>query len=169
MIIVKDSMVLIHLSKSTLLEKSCELFGEVFVPRLVYDEVVVEGRKKSYEDSEIVDEAVESGLISVEKVEEEELIDRANKFNIQSGEAEALALYWQEEADFLVTDDDNVRSKREILELSLIGTPVILLKLYTEGFIGKKKFKESSEALRDIGWFSNFVIDKVLERGEKNG
>ncbi len=168
MMVVKDAMVLIHLSKATLLERSCEFFGEVLIPNLVYEEAVVEGRERNYEDSEIVDEVVGEELIEVRTVEEKELIERAKKFNLQSGEAEAVALYWQEKANLLATDDDNVRKKREILELELVGTPVIVLKLYVKDFIEKEKFNSSLEALRDIGWFSNFVIDKVLERGERN-
>ncbi len=42
-------------------------------------------------------------------------------------------LYWQESADFLATDDDNVREKRILLELDLIGAPVIIWKLLKNG------------------------------------
>lgn len=39
--VVKDAMVLIHLSKTELLEQSCDLFGHVCVPRKVHDEVML--------------------------------------------------------------------------------------------------------------------------------
>lgn len=51
------------------------------------------------------------------------MIAKANAFNIQRGEAEAVALYWQEEADLLATDDDNVRRKKDALRIKTIGTP----------------------------------------------
>lgn len=168
MLVVKDAMVLIHLSKITLLKKSCELFGSVIVPERVYEETVGKGKKKNYEDAALIEEIAEDDLIGIREVEKPKLIDRAEKFNIQAGEAKAVALYWQEEADLLATDDDNVRKKKTVLELDLIGTPVIIWKLLKSGRIEKKKFRESLDILSEIGWFSNAVLDKVLERGEKN-
>lgn len=168
MLVVKDAMVLIHLSKLTLLKKSCKLFGSVMVPERVYEETVERGKKESYEDAILIGEIAEASLIEIKEVEKSELIDRAKKFNIQAGEAEAVSLYWQEDADFLATDDDNVRKKKTILKLNPIGTPVIIWKLLKSGEIKKKKFQESLDILREIGWFSNAVLDRVLERGEKN-
>lgn len=46
-----------------------------------------------------------------------------------------------------------------------MGTPVIIWKLLENGGIDETKFRESLDLLREIGWFSNVVIDKVLERG----
>lgn len=169
MMVVKDSMVLIHLSKITLLEKSCELFGTVLMPERVHKETIKKGKEKGYEDAVLIGEIVEKDLIEIKKVLDEKLIERANNFNIQAGEAEAVALYWQEKANILATDDDNVRRKRVILELDLIGTPAIILKLLESRRISRKKFRESLDLLREIGWFSNAVIDKALERGEKHG
>lgn len=169
MLVVKDAMVLIHLSKLTLLKKSCEFIGEVLIPKLVYKETVETGKEAKRADAVLIREVVESELIKVKEVGDKELIKRAEEFNIQSGEAEAVALYWEVNADLLATDDDNVRSKKEVLDLRLIGTPVLILKLYGEGEIGEEKFKGSLDRLREIGWFSNAVIDKVIERGEKYG
>lgn len=167
MLVVKDAMVLIHLSKLTLLGKSCKLFKKVMIPELVRKETVEIEKEREYEDAVLIEETIQNGLIEVKNVQNKKFLDRAEKFNIQSGEAEAVALYWEVEADFLATDDDNVRDKRTILELDLIGTPVIILKLYENNSIKKEKFESSLDNLREIGWFSNAVIDKTLERGEK--
>lgn len=166
MLVVKDAMVLIHLSKLTLIEKSCKFFEEITIPNFVNKEVVKKGKKEGYKDAVLIEEIIEDGLIEIKKIENPKLIDRANKFNIQGGEAEAVALYWQEEADLLATDDDNVRNKRVLLELDLIGTPPIIWKLFENGMIDENKFCESLETLRDIGWFSNAVIDKILNKGK---
>jgi len=168
MLVVKDAMVLIHLSKLTLLETSCELFRRILIPELVYRETVEMGKNGGYEDATLIEESIKNNLIEVQDVKNSKLIDRAKKFNIQGGEAEAVALYWQESAGFLATDDDNVREKRTLLELDLISTPVIIWKLLKEGRIERKKFVESLDVLREIGWFSNAVIDKVLEKGKKD-
>ncbi len=162
MLLVKDAMVLIHLAKITLLEASCECFGRIAIPGLVYDEVM-EG--KGHADAELIRSLVSGGKISVRKAERE-LIKRAELFGIFGGEAEAVALYWEEKADLLATDDDNVRKKQEMLDLRLIGTPAIMVQLYRRKKITRDKFKSSVLALRKIGWFSSSIFDKLLMEAE---
>jgi len=161
--IIKDSMVVIHLAKITLLEASCERFKPVAVPEEVHREIL-QGEKKGYEDVKIIEELIAVGKLSVKRLRDREkkLLKRAAEFNVQGGEGEALALYWQEKADFLASDDDNLRRKSTLLNLRLIGTPAIILTLYQEKRIDRAKLQESLQALRRIGWFSNAVIDAIL-------
>ncbi len=166
--IVKDSMVMIHLAKITLLEKSCGFFKKVVVPKSVYNEILA-GKEKGYEDIKIITDLVGEKKIIVEQVKNKKLIRRAKEFNIQGGEGEAVALYWQDKAGCLATDDDNIRKKSAVLDIKIIGTPAIVLALYKEKLVGKNKFEESLNALRKIGWFSNAVIDEMLARGLKWG
>ncbi|PIN85770.1 MAG: hypothetical protein COV47_00540 [Candidatus Diapherotrites archaeon CG11_big_fil_rev_8_21_14_0_20_37_9] len=169
MLVVKDSMVLIHLAKITLLEKSCSHFSDVIIPQKVFDEVVVIGKKKEYPDAFLVEEIIQKGKISVKTLKNKDFEKRANQFNIFGGEAEVVALYWQEKANLIACDDDNVRNKKEMLELNIIGTPSILLSLYRKRKITKEKFEESINKLRKIGWFSNQVLDAMLLEVHKNG
>jgi hypothetical protein len=48
MIVVKDSMILIHLAKMHLLTDSYQHFGEVIIPTKLYDETVTKGKKKGH-------------------------------------------------------------------------------------------------------------------------
>lgn len=166
MIVVKDSMVVIHLAKITLLEKSCSFFKKVVVPEIVYREIMI-GREKGYPDVAMIKGLIKRRKITVRKVKYKRLIRRANEFNVQRGEAEAVALYWQEKADYLATDDDNVRKKSVMLNLRVIGTPAIVLKLYQEKIVGEAKFEEGLAELRKIGWFSDAVMDKISMEGSK--
>ncbi|HIH09048.1 MAG TPA: hypothetical protein HA254_00080 [Candidatus Diapherotrites archaeon] len=168
MLVIKDSMVLIHLAKITLLETACAYFGRVEIPEKVFSETVTVGKEKGHEDAIIIENAIKSGAIKVRKVKKPELVKKANDFSIYGGEAEALALYWLEEADLLATDDDNVRRKKELLDLKLIGTPAIILKLFNSKKIDSKKAKQSAAKLRKIGWFSSDVTDRILNEVEKN-
>jgi len=158
--IVKDAMVLIHLAKITLLKKSCEYFSEVIVPNLVYEEIL-RGEDKGYGEVILIKEAVNSKMIKIIKVANSDLLERANEFNIKEGEAEAVALYWQEKTDFLATDDDNVRKKAGMLNISIIGTPAVIINLYKSKLITEEKYISSIEELRKIGWFSNQVIERM--------
>lgn len=159
--IIKDAMVVIHLAKVTLLERSCECFKPALIPEEVYREIL-EGKKKGHGDVQVVESLVAAGTLRVKRIRQRKLLRRAETFNIQRGEAAALALYWQERAEYLASDDDNLRKKSVLLNLKLIGTPALILKLYTAGVIGKDKLLESVQELRKIGWFSSAVIDKIL-------
>ncbi len=159
--IVMETMVVIHLAKMSLLEKSCTYFGEVLIPQSVRDEVLV-GKERGYADASLVDSLVSTKNLVVKRVRDRRLLQRAKELNIQRGEAEAAALYWQQQATYLASDDDSVRKKRVVLDLQLIGTPAIVLKLYQERVIDKQKLRDSLTELRTIGWLSSAVIDRIL-------
>lgn len=57
--------------------------------------------------------------IAVKKVRNKSLIEKAREFNIQKGEGEAIALYWEKKANYLATDDDNVRKKSIMLNVKV--------------------------------------------------
>ena len=158
-------MVVIHLAKVTLLEKSCAYFQRAAIPEAVYNEVML-GKEKGYPDATVVEELVKLNKLVVRKVRDGALLKRAREFNLQRGEAEALALYWQDNADYLASDDDSLRKKRVALAIRLIGTPAILTTLYRGRVIEKQKLGESVAELRNIGWFSNAVIDRILMEAE---
>ena len=159
--IVKDSMVLIHLAKLTVLEKSCIYFKKVIIPNLVLNEVK-KGIESGFEDATLINNLIKNKKIAVHNVKNKNLIKKANSFNVQRGEAEALVLYWEKKAELLATDDDNLRKKKELLEINIIGTPAIVLRLYKEKSIDKSKAKQCINKLREIGWFHAAILDKML-------
>ena len=164
MLLVKDSMVLIHLAKASLLEISCDYFGKVIIPLKVKEEI----SSKEHLDTFIIESLIEKEKISVKEIIKKELIHKAHELNIYRGEAEAVALCWEIKADALATDDNNVRKKKEILQIQIIGTPAIILKLYKEKKINKIKMEASIKTLKSIGWFSSTIWDKILLEVEKN-
>ena len=159
--IIKDAMVVIHLAKMTLLGTSCDYFQHVVIPEAVHREIL-EGQEKGYEDVRLVEELIKTRKLQVKRIRDEQLLKRAKAFNLQRGEAEAVALFWQEHADYVASDDDNLRRKAVVLHLKLIGTPAIVLKLCQEKLIDESKLRASLRELRKIGWFSAAVIDKLL-------
>lgn len=166
---VKDSMVLIHLAKTSLLEKSCSLFNQVLIPQEVYRETVVQGKESGFEDAWIIEEVIQNGTIKVKEIKEKKFLEIANQYNIYGGEAEAFALYKEEHAQFLISDDDNLRKKKILIDAHIIGSLAILLQLRQEGKISKERWNKSIDQMRELGWFSNAIIDKVLLEGEKYG
>ena len=165
--IIKDSMVLIHLAKISILESSCDYFKKVLISELVHNEVL-KGKEKGFSDVPIMLELIKQKKIIIKKARDKDLIKKLNQFNIQGGEAETIALYWKEKAGLIATDDDNVRKKKALLNIRVVGTPVIVLKLYKKKIISKDKLEQCVSELRNIGWFSNAVLDKILME-VKNG
>ena len=159
--IIADTMVVIHLAKITLLQTACGHFKPLVIPEAVHQEILA-GKKKGYADAVVIEELLQAKKLEVRRVRDKKLLKRAEEFNVQRGEAEALALYWQEEADQLASDDDNLRKKSILLDVRLIGTPAIVLRLYREKLLSKDKLTGSLQTLRKIGWFSSTVIDKIL-------
>jgi len=164
MTIINDSMVIIHLAKLSLLEKSCKYFKKVMIPELVHKEIMEE---KNHSEIAIVGELIKNNKIIIKKINNQDLIKKANQFNIQKGEAEVIALYWQEKADFIATDDDNVRKKKILLDIRIIGTPAIILGLYKRKLIDKNKIEQCILELKKIGWFANTILDKIQMEVEK--
>lgn len=161
MLVVKDAMVIIHLAKTALLDVSCTLFKRVIIPKAVYEEVL-RGESQHLQDVKQLTLAVAKKQITVTNVKDNLLIRKANEFNIFRGEAEAVALYWQEKADLLATDDDNVRKKKDALGISMIGTPVIMIKLFRDKKIDENRYIAAIKKLKEVGWFSSTVFDKML-------
>ena len=156
MIVIKDATVLILLAKGMLLRESCEYFGGVVIPQQVKDEVT-----NDKPDSAIINMLIKEKIITVKKIKNKDYITKANEFNVQRGEAEAVALYWESNANLLATDDDNVRKKRELLQINTIGTPAIMLKMYQKRKISKEKLLRSIDIIKKIGWFSSTIWDKI--------
>lgn len=60
-----------------------------------------------------------------------------------------------------------MRKKSVLLNLRVIGTPAIILKLFQEEIVDETKFEDGLAESRKIGWFSEAVIDKILMEGLK--
>ncbi|MBI2672200.1 hypothetical protein HYX16_04665 [Candidatus Woesearchaeota archaeon] len=165
--VVKDAMVLINLAKTTIIAASCNYFKEVFISKKVFEEAVSAGKAKNMPDAYIIEDLVKNEKIKVEAVKNEKYLKMINEFNIYGGEAESLALYNEKKLDLLISDDDNLRKKKEIFNAKIIGSLAVILKLRQSNNINKNKFMDIIKKMREIGWFSNSVLDKVLLEGEK--
>ena len=117
MILIADSSALIALSVVDKLDILEPLFGEVYVPRAVYDEVSQQSK----------DESKKLALYCKDKV-----LDISSEVNLNitlgSGESEAIILYKEKSADFLLCDDKKAKKFAMSFGLNVIGSLGILLK-----------------------------------------
>ncbi len=97
MIVIADSSALVALSVCDGLSLLESLFGEVYVPKAVYDEVCIDGKTGSYVLKDFLQNRVKS--ISMENFP-------VNKpEGLGYGELEAMSLYSSLSADLLLIDD----------------------------------------------------------------
>ena len=167
MLAIKDSMVLIHLAKMQILSDSCKYFGNIMIPDKVYEETVGIGKKKGHPDALIIENAIKGELIKVKKIRNHKKVEDLIIFGLHHGEAEAVVLYFQEQAQFLATDDDTCRRNRIILGINIIGSPAIVLTLFRNNLITRMKALDCVCALETIGWFDEKVMIEMKRQIEK--
>jgi predicted nucleic acid-binding protein len=117
MILIADSSALVALSIVNKLDVLEELFGDVYVPRAVYDEIRRENKAESYELANYCKDRVLD-------------IQSSANFNVSlgKGESEAIVLYSEKGADFLLCDDKKAKKFAQSFGLKVIGSLGILLK-----------------------------------------
>ena len=90
------------MSKLGYLREMLHVFNEVVVPAAVYEEVCIRGQGLPGDRS--LREAIEEGVVSVKRVRSRSVVEELCQ-DLSLGEAEAIALALEEEADFVVLDD----------------------------------------------------------------
>jgi len=117
MILIADSSALVALSIVDKLDVLEKLFGKVYVPRAVYDEVSQKNKVESYKLKNYCKDRVLD-------------IQTSANFNITlgKGESEAIVLYTEQNADFLLCDDKKAKKFAQSFGLNVIGSLGILLK-----------------------------------------
>ncbi|NJE62099.1 DUF3368 domain-containing protein [Thermococcus sp. 21S7] len=155
MIVVSDSGPLMALAKVRKLNILNELFGEVITPRAVWVEVVERGKGKP--GSEDVKNATWIRVLEVKDKLSVEILTR----EIEVGEAEAIVLAKELNADLIILDEKIPRIIAKSLGLNVAGSLALL-------FIAKKKgiINEDLELiigeLRARGVrFSNKVVEEL--------
>ena len=151
MILIADSSALITLSivdKLDILEK---IFGEVYIPKAVYEEIVIRDKQ----------ETQKLKLFSQGKIKD---ITTKINFNISlgKGESEAIILYKEQSADFLLCDDKKAKKFAKSFDINVIGSFGVLLKAKEKGLI--KKIAPLLEIIKNSEiYLSDSVIELVLK------
>ena len=153
MLVIADSSALIALSISQSLDLLATLYDNIKVPLAVYDEVVE--LKKS-----------QASTLSV-FLEKRTLPANLNRFvfnagGLGQGELEAMALYKEHNADFLLIDDRRARIIAEHNQINCIGSLGVLLSAKNCGMI--RRIKPAIEKLRNSSiYYGDDLLTKVLE------
>ncbi|RLE49834.1 MAG: hypothetical protein DRJ33_07895 [Candidatus Methanomethylicota archaeon] len=143
-----DCDALIILAKISLMQKVAERF-ECVISEDVYEEVVVEGKRKGYSDALTVEELVKRGLIKVLPVTpDRRALDITT--GLGKGERTTLSLFFNVEADFVVTDDTRFLSRLIRAGVNHLDSATVIVLMFKLGFLTKSEALRALTSLRPL-------------------
>lgn len=153
MIVIADSSALVALSICRCLPMLEQLFGTVFVPEAVFQEIVISGKP----------EAENLRVWLQHRVQRVDLtqcnIIKPN--GLGRGELEAIALYRAQSANLLLIDDARAKNVAYLNGLEVMGSIGVLLLAKRKGFISQVKPLLELLEVSNIH-LSSSVIQKAL-------
>ena len=130
MIVVSDTTPIISLLKMNRLQLLHCLFGRVYIPFAVFEELT--GNPKYQEEVSVLRE---SDFIQVEEVANTGDVQTIKNDGLDIGESEAIVLAKQLSADILLMDEAKGRIVASRHGLQIMGTVGILLQAFKDGFL----------------------------------
>jgi len=155
-IVVCDTSPLLHLIEANLIDL-LDLAGEIIIPSAVTEEF-----KRNASDMKLPD------WVTVKELEQpyqKKALDWRKQ--VDEGEAAAIALTMQLQADWLLTDDAIARQLGESLGLEIHGSIGLLLWAVAVGYI--KIETEAIESLNALAGSSLWISDRVVNQCKKRG
>jgi len=160
-IVISNASPIINLAiigRLGLLEKFWE---KIYVPEAVWKEVVIDG-----EDKKEVAEIKNADWIIVEKVKDQNLVLLLMQ-NLDKGEAEAIALAIEKNADIILLDETDAREAADIYKIEKTGVLGVLLLAKLRNEIPNLKQEIEKLKIKADFWLKATLIQDVLkEAGE---
>ncbi len=160
--IVSNSTPLIYLAKLNKLDLVINLYNKLIIPKEVYNEVVVEGKRFNNKEVILIEELINKKLIEIK--ESGKLKKEISSIHI--GEAKAINLCLKTKNKEILIDDKEAYELCKLFNLKPIRTTAFLLICVKEKLITKKEFKELLVLLSKEGYFLSievfqFLLDEV--------
>ena len=156
--VVADSSCLIALAQIELFGLLKELFSEIYIPRAVYEEVVVKGRGEA--GSGETESALKDSWISIKDVNDKTAID-ALRTILGKGESEVIILCKELRADYALIDERTARHTAELMSVDTMGVFGIMDLAIEMGFAIDKRYL--IKQLRDVGFrISNKLYKRMF-------
>ncbi|MBI2298876.1 MAG: DUF3368 domain-containing protein [Armatimonadetes bacterium] len=154
MIVVADTSPLVALATIGHLDLLRELFGEVAIPRAVYDEVVIAG-------------AGQPGSAEVQAacwIVVHPDPARPGCFGLHAGEEQAIALALRLRAQFVVLDERPGRRAAVEQGLVVTGTVGVLVRARLRGLLAELRPELDRLLAGGALWIAQSVYDKALQQ-----
>jgi len=164
MIVVTNSGPLMALAKLGLLDLLGRLYGKVYMPVAVYDEVVERGEEGGFSDSL---------QVKLEIQREHLIVNDARRLNtsvvdlpLHKGEQAVLSLAYKNGADLLLMDDMLAREHGQSLGFAVKGTLGVIVQGYRSGLIPLDEVRIIFDNImqRNDIWIAEGLCRSVFER-----
>lgn len=169
-IIISDASSLILLEKISLLDILIKKFSFI-IPKEVYDEAVTKGIEKNMADAYKIDEKVKEKVITIREVRDnkktKEIIEN---FRVGNGEGAAVALFLEQKADILATDDRKAINVCNVYSIPFMTSLTFVLNAFENKLIKKQDAKDMIRQLDIYGRYKDELIYNALNKlkGIKN-
>jgi predicted nucleic acid-binding protein len=130
--VISDASPLVHLAAIKRFDLLRLLYSVVFIPKAVWTEVVVAGLGRP--GSTELDQAITSGWMQIKEAGRANLA-RSELVTLDQGEAEALALALDLQAEVILLDEVRGRAVARTLGLRAVGTLGVLIEAKRRGLI----------------------------------
>ena len=160
--VVTNAGPLIYLAVVSQFELLKQLFGVVYLPQAVYQEIVVHGRGRpgASETNTAVAEGWLKRIVVEDRIAVDSLLDE-----LHIGEAEAIVLAQELEVGKVLLDDRQARTKAQLMGLAVTGTVGILLLAKHTGIIGD--IRQELNRLRASNFrFSQDLYDRLTSSSD---
>ena len=154
--VVADSSCLIALAQIELFGLLQEVFSQIYIPRAVYEEVVVKGSGEP--GSGETESALKDGWISMKDVNDKTVID-ALKTTLGKGESEVIILCKELRVDYALIDERTARHTAELMSVDTMGVFGIMDLAIEMGFAIDKRYLVKQ--LKDVGFR---ISDKLYKK-----
>ncbi len=168
-IIVSDASTLILLQKIVLLDRLVKNF-KFIISQEIYNESVLEGKKVKSKDSYLIEDKINKKMINIKKIKEEKKVNEIiDEFGLEKGEAEAITLFLQENADILAIDDHKAINICKIYKIPFMTALTFVITAFDAKLVMKNEAKQMIRELSIYGRYKNELIYEALNYlGEKN-
>lgn len=161
MIVVSDTTPIISLLKIDQINLLQSLFGEVIVPRAVYDELTA--NVSFCDEAEIIKNCSFIIIADVTNREAVNLLRRATGLDL--GESEAIIYTDETKANLLLMDEVKGRAVAKQMGLNVTGTIGILLEAYNDNLITSEQIISAITTMKEKGrHISKHLYDLLLKK-----
>ncbi len=149
--IIGDSSALVALSVMDRLELLETIFGKVYVPQVVFDEVAVSSKPQAVKLKNFLADKTVKVQIDIAKI------------GLGRGELEAITLYKKMKADFLLIDDRRAKNFAKMNDVNVIGSLGVMVLAKELGKVEKIR-TDLEKLLKSNIFVSKSLINRILKQ-----
>jgi predicted nucleic acid-binding protein len=160
MIIISDTSCITNLFQINTLEILPKLFGKILIPEAVFNELIAFHKN-------IFATQLSANKIELTKVTDAVSLEKAKKFDLDSGETEAIALALQLKNIALIIDEKEGKKAAEKLGIKTVGLLGIILLAKQKNHIASVKILLDDLQLKTTFHFSDSLYTKIIQLAGK--